>query len=136
LFLFSTIMTAEILGGAALLLPWRWLTLAAVAGLTIDMAGALYTQMRIRDSLDAITLAIVMVARLAALALLAMRGRWVPVAVGAVGCIAGVGGSHRYAEWKRAIRRHGAEKNTCRPNRGSVQESIGCRFRAAPFVVP
>jgi DoxX-like family len=73
---------------AALLLPWHWLTLAAVAGLTIDMAGALYTQMRIHDSLDAITPAIVMVTRLAALALLAMRGRWVPVAVGAGGRIA------------------------------------------------
>jgi uncharacterized membrane protein YphA (DoxX/SURF4 family) len=89
------IMTAEILGGAALLLPWRWLTLAAIAGLTIDMSGALLSHVRAGDSPDVASAAIVMVLRLCPLALLAARGRWVPVAAGAVACaaIAIVGGT-------------------------------------------
>jgi len=78
------IITAEVLGGAALLLPWRWLTLAAAAGLTIDMFGALYTQARTGDALDPAALA--MLIRLAPLAVLLIPVR--RVAVGAVGCAA------------------------------------------------
>jgi uncharacterized membrane protein YphA (DoxX/SURF4 family) len=76
------IMTAEVLGGAALLLPWRWLTLAVAAGLTIDMFGALYTQARSGDSLDPAAFA--MLFRLAPLVLLNVKGRW--AAAGAIGC--------------------------------------------------
>jgi uncharacterized membrane protein YphA (DoxX/SURF4 family) len=76
------IMTAEVLGGAALLLPWSWLTLTAAAGLTIDMFGALYTQARSGDPLDAA--AIAMLLRLAPLVVLSVKGRW--AAVGAVAC--------------------------------------------------
>jgi uncharacterized membrane protein YphA (DoxX/SURF4 family) len=81
------IMTAEILCGAALLLPWRWLTLVALAGLTIDMSGAFFTHVRFGDSLNGMAPAITMVLRLAALALLTTRGRWIAVAVGTVGCV-------------------------------------------------
>ena len=76
------IMTAEVLGGAALLLPWRWLTLVAAAGLTIDMFGALYTQTRSGNPLDAAAFA--MLFRLAPLVGLSVKGRW--AAVGAVAC--------------------------------------------------
>jgi uncharacterized membrane protein YphA (DoxX/SURF4 family) len=76
------IMTAEVLGGAALLLPWRWLTMATAAGLTIDMFGALYTQARSGDPLDAA--AIAMLLRLAPLVGLSVKGRW--ATVGAVAC--------------------------------------------------
>lgn len=82
------IMTAEILCGAALLLPWRWLTVVALAGLTTDMSGAFFTHIRFSDALDGMAPAFTMVLRLAALALLTARWRWVPVAVGAVGCAA------------------------------------------------
>jgi hypothetical protein len=78
------IMTAEVLGGAALLLPWRWLTLAAAAGLTIDMFGALFTQARVGDPLDAAAFA--MLLRLAPLVVLAARVRWAAIGAGAVAC--------------------------------------------------
>jgi uncharacterized membrane protein YphA (DoxX/SURF4 family) len=78
------IMTAEVLGGVALLLPWRWLTLIAVAGLSIDMFGALYTQVRSGDALDAA--AIAMLLRLVPLVGLIARARWVAIAAGAVAC--------------------------------------------------
>jgi hypothetical protein len=67
------IMTAEVLGGAALLLPWRWLTLAVLAGLTVDMFGALSTQARVGEPLDAAAFA--MLFRLALMAML-----WIPTA--------------------------------------------------------
>lgn len=73
--------TAEVLGGVALLLPWTWLTLAATAGLAIDMFGALYTQARVGAPLDAAAFA--MLFRLAPLAVVAARGRWVLVSMGA-----------------------------------------------------
>lgn len=78
------IMCAEVLGGALLLLPWRWLTLIAAAGLTIDMFGALYTQVRIGQPLD--PAAIAMLLRLLPLVLLTLRGRWLAVAIGALAC--------------------------------------------------
>jgi hypothetical protein len=68
------IMTAEVLGGAALLLPWRWLTLTAAFGLTVDMFGALYTQARAGDPLDAAAFA--MLLRLGPLVLLTLGIRW------------------------------------------------------------
>src|SRR5579859_3050392 len=40
-------MTAEGVAGAALLLPWNWLTLLGKARLTVDMFGALFTQVRV-----------------------------------------------------------------------------------------
>jgi len=76
------IMTAEVLGGAALLPPWRWLTLVAAAGLTVDMFGALYTQVRLGDVPDAAALA--MLLRLAPLVVLTVRPR--QAAEGAVAC--------------------------------------------------
>jgi DoxX-like protein len=81
------IMSAEILGGAALLLPWRWLTLVAVADLTIDMSGALLNHIRSHDSLDVAFAAIVIVLRLLPLALLTVKGRWRPIAAVALACI-------------------------------------------------
>lgn len=80
------IMTAEVLGGAAILLPWRWLTLAAVAGLTIDMLGAQYSQLRAGHPLDAAAYA--MLFRLAPLAVLSLDRRWIAIGVGAVACAA------------------------------------------------
>lgn len=74
--------TAEVLGGAALLLPWRWLTLVVAAGLAIDMFGALYTQVRAGAPLDAAAFA--MLLRLAPLAVVAARGRWAFVSMGTV----------------------------------------------------
>lgn len=84
------IMTAEVLGGAALLLPWRWLTLAVAAGLTVDMFGALATQVRVGQPLDASAFA--MLFRLALIALLYTRPARVGMA--AVACaIAAIAGS-------------------------------------------
>jgi DoxX-like family len=80
------IIAAEVLGGALLLLPWRWLTLAVAAGLTIDMVGALYTKTRTGEGLD--PPALVMLLRLLPLALLTAAGRWRLVAVGALACAA------------------------------------------------
>lgn len=78
------IVTAEVLGGAAILLPWHWLTIAAACGLTIDMFGALYTQLHVGAPLDAAAFA--MLFRLIPLVLLVAKGRWIPVAMGAVAC--------------------------------------------------
>jgi DoxX-like protein len=80
------ILTAEVLGGAALLLPWRWLTLVAAAGLAVDMFGAIYTILRAGGSLDPAALSLLF--RLAPLTVLTARGRWVPVAMGAAACAA------------------------------------------------
>jgi hypothetical protein len=79
-------------GSSGGLLPWPWLTLIAVAGLSIDMFGALYTQARTGDALDAA--AIAMLLRLVPLVGLIARARWVAIAAGAVACavIAIVGG--------------------------------------------
>jgi hypothetical protein len=85
------IMTAEVVGGAALLVPWNWLTLAVAAGLTVDMFGALYTQVRVAEPLDPAAFA--MLARLALLAMLCAPRR-VTVAVGAVACaLVAIGGA-------------------------------------------
>jgi hypothetical protein len=80
------IVAAEVLGGAALLLPWRWLILTAAAGLTIDMFGAVYTQLKAGDPVDDTAAAIAMLLRLAPLVLLCLDNRWVLAAAGAVGC--------------------------------------------------
>ena len=84
------IMAIELLGGIALVLPWRWLVLAAVAGLAIDMFGAVYTHLHNGDPLDDSTGAIGQLLRLAPLAVLTVKGRRARVAVGlaAVGCAA------------------------------------------------
>jgi hypothetical protein len=92
------IMTAEVLGGVALLLPWRWLTLSAAVGLTIDMFGAIYTQVRVGESVAQLAPPLAMLLRLApvvALVLLGVRRRWVLMGVGAVACavVAVVGGT-------------------------------------------
>jgi hypothetical protein len=87
------IMCGEILGGALILLPWPALTLSAAAGLTIDMFGALYTQVRLDQPLDAAAISNVL--RLLLLVLLTVRGRRVAIALGAVVCgAAAVVGSH------------------------------------------
>jgi DoxX-like family len=78
------IVTAEVLGGVALLLPWRWLVLTAAFGLTIDMFGALYTLLRF-DQIDAY--AIAMLFRLAPLAALSLDRRWAALGVGGVACM-------------------------------------------------
>ena len=78
------IMAAEVLGGAALLLPWPWLTLTAAAGLTVDMFGALSTQIRTGDALD--PAAIAMLLRIGPLVALAARPRWTALAAGAFVC--------------------------------------------------
>ncbi len=91
------IITAEVLGGVAVLIPWPWLTLAAAAGLTIDMFGAVYTQIRLGDTLEGLAPPIAMLLRLAALVGLlvpSIKGRWVIMAAGAIACagVAIVGG--------------------------------------------
>lgn len=83
------IVTAEVLGGVAVLIPWPWLTLAASAGLTIDMFGAVYTQLRLGDTLEGFAPALAMLLRLAllvALVVSSLKRRWVLVAVGAIAC--------------------------------------------------
>lgn len=86
------IMTAEVLGGVALLLPWRWLTLIAVAGLMIDMFGALYTLAQVGQPFEAAALA--MLFRLAPLAALSLDRRWTAFSIGTVACaIIAVAGS-------------------------------------------
>ncbi len=85
------ILTAEVLGGAAILLPWRWLTLAAAAGLTIDMFGALHTQVRLGESIGGLAPPLAMLLRLvplAALVLLGVRRRWLLLLAGALACAA------------------------------------------------
>lgn len=97
------IMTAEVLGGVALLLPWRWLTLAAATGLTIDMFGGIYTQVRVGEPLAALAPPLVMLLRLAplvALVLLRVKRRWILIGVGALACaiVAVVGGKLLYRQ--------------------------------------
>ena len=76
------VSSVEILGGMALLVPWRRLVLAASFGLAVDMFGAVYTHLRNGDPLNDSTDAIAMLLRLAAIAALSVRGR--TVAAGAV----------------------------------------------------
>src|SRR5205814_1114807 len=74
------IMIAEVMGGVTLLVPWTRLTLAAAAGLTIDMAGAVYTQMHLGEPLAMLAPPLVMLLRLAALVAVSQEGsvrRWV-----------------------------------------------------------
>lgn len=80
------IMAIEVLGGMALLLPWRWVVVAAIAGLTVDMVGAIATHVHNGDPLDDSTGAIMALLRLVPLALLYVPPRW--VAVGAAACTA------------------------------------------------
>lgn len=68
------IMTAEVLCGAALLIPWA--VLPAVAGLSIDMFGAIYTHIHNGDPINDSTGAVAMLIRLGAIAVLwALRPR-------------------------------------------------------------
>jgi DoxX-like protein len=106
------ITTAEVLGGVALLLPWRSLTVAAAIGLTIDMVGAIYTQVRVGEPLAGLAPALVMLLRLAplvALVLLGVKRRWILIGVGALACaiVAVVGARLLYhpATGARAISR-------------------------------
>jgi uncharacterized membrane protein YphA (DoxX/SURF4 family) len=98
------IMTAEVLGGAALLLPWA--VPAAIAGLSIDMFGAIYTHIHNGDPLNDSTDAIAMLIRLGAIAVIwalrpgaaaavgSMRNRFIRVGAGAAICVgAAVAGS-------------------------------------------
>jgi hypothetical protein len=78
------IIFLEVLGGAALLVGWRWLTLVVAAGLAIDMFGALITNVRTGAPLD--PAAVVMLLRLAPLALITARGRWRVVSVAGIAC--------------------------------------------------
>jgi hypothetical protein len=88
------IMCGEVLGGALILLPWPWLTLTAAAGLTVDMFGALYTQVRLDQPVDPAAIANLL--RLLLLVLLTIRGHRVVVAtIGGLACgAAAVAGSH------------------------------------------
>jgi hypothetical protein len=78
------IMTLEALVGVALVLPWRWVVLAAIAAITIDMVGAIATHVHNGDPLDDSTGAIMSLFRIAPLALMAMPRAW--AAVGAAAC--------------------------------------------------
>jgi uncharacterized membrane protein YphA (DoxX/SURF4 family) len=60
------IMVAEIIGGAALLIPWA--TLPAAIGISVDMMGAVITHVHNGDPLNDSTGAIAMLFRLAAIA--------------------------------------------------------------------
>ena len=82
------IIAIEITGGIALVMPWRWLNLAAAAGLAIDMFGAIYTHAHNGDPLDDSAAAIGMQLRLAPLAVLTVGPRWRGVGVGAFACAA------------------------------------------------
>lgn len=98
------IMTAEVLGGAALLIPVT--VLPALAGLSIDMFGAVYTHIHNGDPLNDSTGAIATLIRFAVIAALwawrprssdqpgSARRRFVGVAAVAACCVvAAVGGS-------------------------------------------
>ncbi len=73
--MFSLTNSAELLAALALLVPWRWLMLAATLGLTVDMVAAVATHLHngdpMSDSVDALS----MLARLAALTALSVRDR-------------------------------------------------------------
>ena len=85
------VMTTEVLGGMALVLRWRWLTLAAIAGLAVDMFGAIYTHAHNGDPIDDSSAAIAMLLELAPLAAMYVGRRW--VATGAALCaVAAVAG--------------------------------------------
>ena len=60
------IITIEVLGGAALLIPWA--VLPAVFGLSIDMFGAIYTHIHNGDPVNDSTGAVAMLMRLGAIA--------------------------------------------------------------------
>ncbi|HLW82795.1 MAG TPA: DoxX family protein [Candidatus Acidoferrales bacterium] len=98
------IMTAEILGGIGMLIPWT--VLPAVAGLSIDMFGAIWTHVHNGDPLNDSTGAIGQLLRLAAIVALwawqrrpaetsgAVRRRLTAALAGGVLCAAiAVGGS-------------------------------------------
>ena len=80
------IIAIEVLGAMALLLPWRWIVVAALAGLTVDMVGAIATHVHNGDPLDDSTGAIASLLRFAPLALLYVPRAW--AAVGAAACTA------------------------------------------------
>lgn len=90
------IIIAEVLGGLALLVPWT--VIPAVAGLTVDMVGAIYTHAHNGDPLNDSSGAIVMLFRLAAIAVawalqphsdaaLLRKGRFAWISAGAVACL-------------------------------------------------
>jgi len=85
------IITTEVLAGVALLLPWRWAVNAAIAGLAVDMAGAIWTHVHNGDPLDDSSGAIGTLLRLAPLAVLYLGRRWAVLgaAASAVLAIAG-----------------------------------------------
>lgn len=98
------IMTAEILGGIGLLIPWT--VLPAIAGLSIDMFGAIWTHVHNGDSLNDSTGAIGQLIRLGAIVALwawqrgatekrgALRRRLAMAVAAAVLCAAiAIGGS-------------------------------------------
>jgi hypothetical protein len=70
------ILTIEVLGAMALLLPWRWVVVAAIAGLTVDMVGAIATHVHNGDPLDDSAGAVAALLRLAPLALLCVPRAW------------------------------------------------------------
>jgi uncharacterized membrane protein YphA (DoxX/SURF4 family) len=92
------IMTIEVLGGAALLIPWT--VLPALAGLSIDMFGAIWTHVHNGDPLNDSTGAIASLIRIAVIASLwawrpraqdapfSARRRLAGVAAAAVFCFA------------------------------------------------
>jgi len=77
------IITAEVLGGAALLLPWRPIVVAAIAGLAVDMAGAIWTHVHNGDPLADSFWAIRTALWLVPLALMYVDRRWVAVGAAA-----------------------------------------------------
>jgi len=82
------IKAVELAGGIALVMPWRWLNLAAAAGLAITMFGAIYTHVHNGDPLDDSTGAISMLLWLTMIAVLLAGHRWRGVGLGAVVCAA------------------------------------------------
>ena len=84
-FLF-VIMATEVIGGAAILLPWRAATLAAGAALTVVMFGAIYTHAHNHEPFDYSQGAVGMLLRLAPLAVICVG--WRRAALGAAACCA------------------------------------------------
>lgn len=80
------ILAIEVLGAMALLLPWRWAVIAAIAGLGVDMIGAIATHVHNGDPLDDSAGAIAALCRLGLLGLLLVPRAW--LATGAAACAA------------------------------------------------
>lgn len=111
-------MVAEILGGAALLIPWA--VLPATLGITIDMLGAVFTHVHNGDPLNDSTGAIAMLIRLTAIVVVwilrprasnasrSVRGRFIGAVVCAVFSIVAAAAGSRAMRRPSPSRTHGS----------------------------